>query len=376
MNIYSVTQLTQTIKFLLENSETLQNTWVSGEISNFTKHSSGHVYFTLKDDGAAIACVMFRNVAMSVATLPKPGDKLEVMGSVTVYPPRGNYQVIVQAIRLRGQGDLYQKFLELKSRLEQEGLFDPLKKKPLPAFPRTIGVVTSPTGAVIRDIIKTVRRRYPHVKIVLSPATVQGDQAAASIIRALELLNEKPGMDTIILARGGGSMEDLWCFNDESLARTIAVCPVPVISGIGHETDFTIADFVADRRASTPTAAAELAVPDSKEIRKSLQQSGIQIRKSLQNFIDFRKQLIDDFQFRLEQAVMNPLEYARGELAVLSARLDAFDVRKTLQRGYTITLAGKKALRSVKQVKRGDLVMTMAADGQFESEIRSVKADA
>lgn len=369
-DIYSVSELTHFIKFLLEDNSALQHTWVSGEISNFTKHTSGHVYFTLKDREAALACVMFRSVASRYKVLPKVGDEIQIKGSVTVYPPRGNYQMIVESMKRSGQGDLHQKFLELKEKLEKEGLFDQSYKKELPRFPEHIGVVTSATGAVIRDIVNTVRRRFPHVKLTLSPATVQGEAAAPTIVHAIDLLEERGDVDVIIVGRGGGSMEDLWCFNEEEVARRIFECQVPIVSAVGHETDFTIADFVADVRAATPTAAAEICVPDSDDIWEGLNRSAVSIERSLQNFIDYRRQMFDDYQYRLEQAVINPLEYARGELEILATKLDSFNVVKTLERGYSITLKDGKSVKSVNNVKEGDNLEVMVADGRIETETK------
>lgn len=255
--VISVSALNKTVAQLLERHIPL--TWVSGEISNFTRAASGHWYFTLKDEAAQVRAVMFRGRAQYADFQPREGDKVEVRALVSLYAPRGDYQLSVEAIRRAGIGNLYEAFLRLKAQLAQEGLFDPARKRPLPPFPRTIGIVTSPQAAALRDILTTLQRRAPHVQVILYPTPVQGESAAAKIAQAIATAAARAECDVLLLCRGGGSMEDLWAFNDETLARTIAHCPVPVITGIGHETDFTIADFAADLRAPTPTAAAELA---------------------------------------------------------------------------------------------------------------------
>ena len=265
-NILSVSQLTTYLRGLLESDEILQDVWVEGEMSNFSRPSSGHLYFTLKDQDAAVRCVMWRNAAMRLASLPREGLAVQVHGSMSVYEVSGQVQLYVDTMKPAGEGALYQEFLRLKAKLEAEGLFDPERKRPLPALPRTIGVVTSPTGAAFQDMLNTISRRYPVAEVILSPTLVQGIDAPASIVAALVNLNKQAHPDVILIGRGGGSIEDLWAFNDEAVARAVAASEAPIISGVGHETDFTLSDFAADHRAPTPTAAAELATPDKVEL--------------------------------------------------------------------------------------------------------------
>ncbi|MYN14714.1 exodeoxyribonuclease VII large subunit [Pusillimonas sp. TS35] len=254
--VWTVTQLNRRVGQLLQG--TFNRIWVKGEISNFTQAASGHWYFSIKDEGAAVRAVMFRGRAQSVGFVPRAGEKFEFRVTVTLYEPRGDYQVQVEAMRRAGLGDLHEAFLALKAKLEGEGLFNPARKRPIPAMPRVVGVVTSLAAAALRDVLTALQRRAPHVQIIIYPAPVQGMAAAGQLCQALQQAITRGEVDILLLVRGGGSLEDLWSFNDEGLARLIAASPIPVISGVGHETDFTIADFVADLRAPTPTAAAEL----------------------------------------------------------------------------------------------------------------------
>jgi exodeoxyribonuclease VII large subunit len=267
---WTVSDLTRYLRELLENDFNLQDLWVEGEVSNISRPSSGHLYFTLKDAGASLRCVMWRNAVLRQAYLPGDGEAVEVHGAIGVYEAGGIYQLYADLLRPAGEGALFQEFLRLKARLEAEGLFDPARKRPLPAWPATIGIVTSPTGAALRDMLDTTRRRFPLARVVLAPTPVQGDEAPAGIVSALERLNRLVGPALILLARGGGSIEDLWAFNDERVVRAVVASQAPVITGVGHETDFTLADFAADLRAPTPTAAAELATPDQAELRLDL----------------------------------------------------------------------------------------------------------
>ncbi|MED4602401.1 exodeoxyribonuclease VII large subunit, partial [Paenibacillus validus] len=259
--IYSIKELNRVIKNKLEADDALQNVWVRGEISNFTHHSSGHMYFTLKDADSRLKSIMFASYNQRLGFIPKEGTKVLACGNISVYERDGAYQFYVTQMQPDGIGSLYLAYEQLKKKLEAEGLFAPERKKPIPAFPRAIGVITSPTGAAVRDIIITLQRRYPSVPVLLYPVLVQGKQAAPSIVRAVEEMNRLNEVDVLIVGRGGGSLEELWAFNEEIVARAIYASVLPVISAVGHETDFTIADFVADLRAATPTAAAELAVP-------------------------------------------------------------------------------------------------------------------
>lgn len=268
--VYSIKELNRFIKLLLEGNGRLQDVWVRGEISNFTRHSSGHMYFTLKDADSRMKCIMFASHNQRLPFMPKEGRKVLACGNVSVYERDGQYQLYVTQMQPDGIGSLYLAFEQLKKKLEAEGLFAPGRKRPIPRLPRAIGVITSPTGAAVRDIMITLQRRYSSVSVLLYPVLVQGTQAAPSIVKAIRTMNERAEVDVLIVGRGGGSLEELWAFNEETVARAIADSALPVISAVGHETDFTIADFVADLRAATPTAAAELAVPHQQELRQQL----------------------------------------------------------------------------------------------------------
>ena len=268
--IYSVKEITRRIKNLFEQDEDLQDVWIRGELSNFTHHSSGHMYFTVKDEASRMKAVMFAGANRYLRFIPKSGDRVIIRGSITIFERDGQYQLYAKEMQPDGIGSLYLAYEQLKERLTREGLFDQQYKKTIPPYPKTIGVITSPTGAAIRDIITTIRRRYPLGKILLLPVLVQGEQAPASISQAIDHMNQRNDIDVLIIGRGGGSIEELWAFNEEIVARSIFHSKIPIISAIGHETDFTIADFVADVRAATPTAAAELAVPHILELREKI----------------------------------------------------------------------------------------------------------
>lgn len=293
--IYSVKEITRRMKDLFEQNEDLQDVWVRGELSNFTHHSSGHMYFTIKDEGSRMKAVMFAGNNRYLRFIPKNGARVIIRGSITIYERDGQYQLYAREMQPDGIGSLYLAFEQLKEKLAQEGLFDPTHKKPIPVFPKTIGVITSPTGAAIRDIITTIRRRYPLGRVLLLPVLVQGEQAAGSISRAIQEMNRRMEVDVLIIGRGGGSIEELWAFNEEIVARSIFQSKIPVISAVGHETDFTISDFVADIRAATPTAAAEIAVPHLHELREKILR--LQGRMSTA-----MKQQLRDQRNRLERA--------------------------------------------------------------------------
>jgi len=367
---YTVKQLNQVIKSLLESAPFLRQIAVKGEISNLTRHSSGHYYFSLKDADAQIGCVMFRAQAAGLTFEPEAGDQVTATADISVYLPRGNYQLLVTELQKEGQGDLYARFLQLKARLEAEGLFDPARKKAIPRFPQKIGVVSSPTGAVIRDIQNTLSRRYPAIQLLLAPSRVQGTEAVPELIAALKMLDARPDVDLIILARGGGSIEDLWCFNDEQLARTLSKLKKPVISAIGHETDFTIADFVADLRAPTPTAAAELSVPDRTELLAQLDDLGQRMAKSLRSVVWSYAQYVDELQDKAAVGLRQQLRLRRQQLESQEQRLKALDYRSVLRRGFSITTIAGQRLTTVKQVKAGAPLTTWLADGAIESEVK------
>ena len=293
----TVSALNNAVSQLLERHIPL--TWVAGEISNFTRAASGHWYFTLKDNAAQVRAVMFRGRAQYADFQPREGDKVEVRALVTLYAPRGDYQLSVEAIRRAGVGNLYEAFLRLKAQLAAEGLFDQSRKRSLPAFPRTIGIVTSPQAAALRDVLTTLRRRAPHVHIILYPTPVQGDGAGAKIAQAIATAAAREECDVLLVCRGGGSIEDLWAFNEEIVARTIAHCAMPVIAGVGHETDVTIADFAADLRAATPTAAAELAVTPREDWMGQLRYLREQLQRGLQRQLATHNQTLDWMSRRL-----------------------------------------------------------------------------
>ncbi|MGV8893789.1 MAG: exodeoxyribonuclease VII large subunit [Burkholderiaceae bacterium] len=316
--ILSVTELNQAVARMLERGFPL--TWVAGEISNFTRAASGHWYFTLKDSAAQVRAVMFRGRAQYADFIPKDGDRVELRTLVTLYAPRGDYQLNVEAIRRAGLGNLFEAFLRLKEKLELEGLFDPERKRRLPAFAKTIGIVTSPQAAALRDILTTLQRRAPHVEIILYPTPVQGEGAAAKIAHAIRLASNRGDCNVLLLCRGGGSIEDLWSFNDEAVARAIVDCNMPVIAGVGHETDFTIADFAADLRAPTPTAAAELAVTPRADWLAIVMTQADALQRAMQRQLSERGQTLDWLSHRL-QSPKTAIARERLQLQALGNRL-------------------------------------------------------
>jgi exodeoxyribonuclease VII large subunit len=337
----TVSALNQAVARMLERNFPLA--WVSGEISNFTKAASGHWYFTLKDDSAQVRAVMFRGRAQYAGFIPREGDKVEVRTLVTLYAPRGDYQLNVEVIRKAGVGNLYEAFLRLKEKLNAEGLFDPARKRPLALFARTVGIVTSPQAAALRDILTTLRRRAPHVQVILYPAPVQGEGAAQKIAQAIQTASARAECDVLLVCRGGGSIEDLWSFNEEVVARAIAACSMPVISGVGHETDITIADFAADLRAPTPTAAAEMAAAPRSDWMATLGAHADDLTRALKRRLAEKAQTLDWFsrrlvspsayiaherlklhglQTRLAHATRTPLNEARFALSHLQTRLN------------------------------------------------------
>ena len=352
-DILSVSQLNQAVSRMLERSFPLA--WVAGEISNFTRAASGHWYFTLKDSGAQVRAVMFRGRAQYADFNPREGDKVEVRALVTLYAPRGDFQLNVEAIRRAGVGNLYETFLQRKQKLAVEGLFDPECKRALPFFPTTIGIVTSPQAAALRDILTTLRRRAPHIAIILYPTAVQGEGSAEKIAAAIAAASSRAECDVLLVCRGGGSMEDLWSFNDEGVARAIVACSMPVVVGVGHETDFTIADFVADLRAPTPTAAAELAATARADWIDALEQHTHHLSDALRRTLDRHAQTLDWLARRLQspaaairhqklqlhthhqrllQATLTPLTVARFKLEHLQQRLHSRLPDTRLQRRH------------------------------------------
>lgn len=338
--ILAVKDLNRYIKLLLEGDSRLQDVWVRGEISNFTHHSSGHMYFTLKDAEGRLKSIMFASHNQKLGFIPKEGTKVIARGNISVYERDGAYQFYVTAMQPDGIGSLYLAFEQLKKKLEVEGLFAPERKKPIPRFPRAIGVITSPTGAAIRDVIITLQRRFPSIPILLYPVLVQGTQAAPSIVKAIEAMNRLGEADVLIVGRGGGSLEELWAFNEEAVARAIAVSAIPIISAVGHETDFTIADFVADLRAPTPTAAAELAVPHHLELKQQLSQQAQRLHYGL-------LQQLRRKQERLERAKRSPfLTNPRRQLLMQPAeRLDRLAEQLGYRMRQRVTELAQRRLR-------------------------------
>lgn len=396
---WSVTDLTRYLRQLMAEDESLQDLWVEGEVSNFSRPTSGHVYFTIKDASASLRCVMWRTNVLQQAFLPREGSAVQVHGYIDIYEAGGQYQLYVDLIRPIGEGALYQEFLRLKARLEAEGLFDPARKRPIPPLPGRIGVVTSPSGAALRDILNTLRRRYPLVEVILAPTPVQGVEAPAGIVAALQNLNRYAAPDVILLARGGGSIEDLWAFNDERVARAIAASTAPVISGVGHETDFTIADFASDLRAPTPTAAAVLATPDRQVLldglEDMLQRTGRALQKSLSSWrwaleslearlnqrspgwkITSDRQRLDELTHRADLAVGHYLALHRGRSTALEQRLISLSPLSILERGYAIVAQPDGHLvRSIAEVKAGDPLSVQVSDGKFNVRVSPDEAD-
>lgn len=344
----SVKELTKYIKARLENDHRLGDIWVKGEISNFTRHSSGHMYFTLKDADSRVKAIMFASYNQRLPFLPKDGAKVLARGSISVYERDGQYQMYITQMQPDGIGSLYLAYEQLKRRLAEEGLFDPSIKKPIPRFPRTIGVATSPTGAAVRDIITTLSRRYPAAGVQLYPVLVQGTQAAASIVRAIEAFNAAKEVDVLIVGRGGGSLEELWAFNEEPVARAIFASEIPVISAVGHETDFTIADFAADLRAATPTAAAELAVPHHLELKQQLAYETQRLYRGLMRQLQESRE-------RLERAKRSPyLANPRKQLLEPVERLDRLTEQLRFRMGQRLGRYRERQLGFARSLARHD----------------------
>jgi len=398
--ILSVSEVTAYVKQLLDRDEVLQQMVVRGEISNFTSHRSGHLYFSLKDEGSQLSCVCFRRAAQDLDFAPEEGMQVVAHGNVTVYERAGRYQLIVRFMRPDGAGELAARLEELKARLEAEGLFDPARKRPLPRFPRAVGICTSPTGAAVQDMIRIMTRRYPRAKIVQFPTVVQGEVAAPSIVQSLQAAGRQEELDVIIVGRGGGSLEDLWAFNEEAVARAIFACPIPVISAVGHETDFTIADYVADARAATPSEAAEMVVPDQRELLDNLVVAGKRLRggvlSRLQRASDRLAAVADRPTMRQPQIMLEPWQQRLDEgIALLSRGLDdlvseqhrrlekagtaltALSPTAVLERGYAICQRGRDGavVRSVAAVQRSEPVRVTVTDGNIFADVTKVSAN-
>ena len=388
--VWSVADLTRYVRQLLEGDYRLQDVWVAGEVSNLSRPASGHLYFTLKDGEASLRGVMWRTELVRQRFAPREGDAVEVHGRISVYEAGGQYQLYADSIRLAGEGAAYQEFLRLKARLEAEGLFDPARKRPLPAWPGRIGVVTSPTGAALRDVVHILRRRFPLAEVVLAPTPVQGGEAPAGIVAALQALDRHSRPDVILLVRGGGSIEDLAAFNAESVARAVAASSAPVVSGVGHETDFTIVDFVADVRAPTPSAAAEVVTPDREDLRMAVRQAALSIARTLHRRLTQARaelssrhkalrlasprvqvanarQRVDDLARRSLAALRGGLALRRAAVRGLIQTLRAVGPEAVLARGFAVVqqVSSGEIVRSMRQVHGGDRLSVRVHDGSF-----------
>lgn len=392
--IFTVGQINRYIRNLLENDFILSSLLVKGEISNFKAHSSGHLYFTLKDASGALSCVMFRQDAAGLPFEPENGMQVVVYGHVSLYEKTGQYQLYAEFLEPLGIGALQVAFEQLKEKLAAEGLFDGDFKREIPKNPSCIAVITSPTGAAVRDILQIVKRRDPNVKVAIFPTLVQGEQAAADIVRSLKLVNEWGKADVIILGRGGGSMEDLWCFNDENVARAVFASEIPVISAVGHETDFTITDFVADMRAPTPSAAAELATTPLTERREAFHRLELRLERDVSALLTSCRRRLDllksrpvmerpleriyrtmidmeETQQRLDKEMTNRLMQRAERWQYLTNRLEAASPLAVMSRGYVMAVASSgKLLTSVKQAEVGDRVTLHLQDGKIETNIQ------
>lgn len=389
----TVSDLNKYMKEKIAEDEYLNNILIKGEISNFKNHYTGHMYFTLKDEKSLIKCIMFKSYATKLTFMPKDGMKVMILGSVSVFERDGVYQIYARAMEEDGLGDLYTKYQELKKRLEQQGLFEEEHKMKIPMMPKVIGVLTSQTGSVIRDIINVSTRRNPNVYIRLLPVPVQGEGAAEKISNGIEYMNKNKLADVLILARGGGSLEDLWPFNEEIVAHSIYNSEIPIISAVGHETDFTIADFVADLRAPTPSAAAELAVPDIYEVKRKIETYQDRLRNSLIKKLElmnlryekcmsssvFKEPLrkindnyikLDNCIKQIENSIKVKHEKEKTKYIELIAKLDALSPLKTLYRGYSITEKNNKVIKSKEELKTNDLIEIRFVDGKKEAIVK------
>ncbi len=391
--VLSVSQLNRYVKSIIEQDYNLQTVFVQGEISNFTNHyRTGHYYMTIKDEYSSIRAVMFKSANSRLRFMPENSMNVIIKGRVSVFERDGQYQLYIDDMQPDGAGALSLAFEQLKNKLAAEGLFDESRKRPIPRFPKRVGVVTSPTGAAIRDIINVISRRFPAAELILCPVQVQGASAAGQIKAAIELFNTKKAADVLIVGRGGGSAEELWAFNEEPVARAVAASEIPVISAVGHETDFTICDFAADLRAPTPSAAAEIAVPDITALgellgsfsrrmnsavggtlthEKARLEARAQLLKRLspRNYIDDLAARCGGAGVRIDSAVRHSMEVRRGEISALCARLDALSPLRVIARGYAVASSGGKVLTSPSQVKVGDTIDLRLAGGELKCEV-------
>ena len=391
----TVGALTRYIKYKFDNDANLQNIAIKGEISNFKRHSRGHFYFTIKDEESRISAIMFASQTNSVGFEPIDGTKVLVRGRISVFPSTGNYQIYVDEMIEDGVGNLYALYEKLKADLKKEGLFNVEHKKEIPKLPKRIGVITAPTGAAIRDIMSTINRRYPICEVILFPSLVQGKEAKDDIVRNIKLADTYD-LDTLIVGRGGGSIEDLWAFNEEIVARAIYECNTPVISAVGHEIDFTIADFVADKRAETPTGAAEIAVPSKSDLLKLINQLEIRSSKNMNNILDTDKKILDKISSSYilsnpmsiyeikEQKLDNLIDKSNTIINLylnnkntkysnIINKLSVLNPLNTLKRGYSITKLDNKVISNIKGIKKNDTLTITLSDGEVTSMVESVK---
>ena len=415
---YSVTQYNQAIKNFLDSKEECQRVHIKGEISNYKGHTRGHLYFTLKDETSRINAVMFSSAASKLDFTPKDGDEVLIDGRISVYVDNGGYQVYAEKMTLAGNGDLLKKLEELKKKLGNEGLFDDAHKRPIPKYPTKIGIVTAPTGAAIRDILSTIKRRYPICETILFPALVQGDEAKFDVVSQIEKANEYD-LDVLIVGRGGGSIEDLWAFNEEIVARAIYNSKIPIISAVGHEIDFTIADFVADLRAPTPTGAAEMAVPNMPDLINYIEQLKIRLNRNVTNKInnlmdnlnkyktsyvlanplasfEIKEQKLDTYINSLNNSIVykinnaitkynhlknnhiliNPQELFikyNNSMELIVNKLELLNPLNVLSKGYTVSKVNNKIIKSINDVKVDDKLNIKLLDGEIETIVKGVK---
>jgi exodeoxyribonuclease VII large subunit len=397
MKVYTVTEVTLYLKDMIINDDVLSGLTVKGEISNFSESMAGHCYFTLKDSICQLQCVLFKGSRSKMAAPLKEGMQIAARGRIDVYEKQGRYQLIIDSVRVEGSGELFERFMKLKKKLESEGLFDASHKKRIPFFPKTVGVVTSPYGAAVRDIITTVGKRNRSVRMILSPVLVQGIDAPVSICAGIEALERQGEADVIIVARGGGSFEELMPFSDERVARAIYRCPIPVISGVGHETDFSISDMVADLRAPTPTAAAQMAVPDRSELRRRLDLSAGRLTRAVQGRlsqmktrlqalhsqyffrhperrIEMLSQSLDGLIRQMKASVERAIEMKRRNLEELKVKCDAYNPAAILEKGYCIavTVPGRAVIRGVQELHAEQRIQAIFRDGEASLDVKEL----
>lgn len=373
--IFSVSEINNYVKAILTSEEKLKFIHIRGEISNFKAYPSGHLYFSLKDNESTISAVMFANYAKKIAFSPKNGDEVIVLASLDAYVPRGSYNLNVYEMEEVGLGQQLIELEKLKKKLLEEGLFDESRKRPINIYPHAIGVITAPNGAAIRDIVTNIKRRYPIVDIYVFPSLVQGEGAPKELLKAF-YKSQEYDLDTLIIGRGGGASEDLSAFNDESLIRAVATSKFPIISAVGHEIDSTLLDFIADKRASTPTGAAELATVDRREIEKEFSYSELTLEQALLDKINKLKDEINDLNEDLMNSVKDKVSDKKNELDSLNAQLELLNPKSILLRGYSISLdENGKAIKSIKNVKEKQVIKTLTSDGSFTSVVNEVKGE-